>query len=169
MKSIGDLVKDQQVLTAEPGTKILDVVELMKERGIGAVPVVKDGELVGIFSERDLLTKVVSQCKDADEQTIEKITGMTVGEVMTKELVIANYADTCDECLKKMQLHGIRHLPVVAEGELIGIISIRDLLLCHLVVKEEELDLLNTFINFVPPSMSSVKEPTFREQTKNPT
>ncbi len=168
MKSIGDLVKDQQVVSAEPGMKILEVVELMKKRRIGAVPVVRNGELVGIFSERDLLTKVVSQCKDADEQTIEKITGMTVGEVMTKDLVIANYADTCDECLKKMQLHGIRHLPVVAEGQLIGVISIRDLLQCHLVIKEEELDLLNTFINFVPPSMSSVKETTLREQAKNP-
>ncbi len=160
MRCIGDLVKDQSVITAGPDMTVFEVIQRMRENKIGVVPVVQAGKVVGIFSERDLLVRVMSQ-PAVDTRHIR------LKNVMTHDPIVAEYGDSCEKCLTKMWENSIRHLPVLSDKKLVGIISIRDLLFRNLQVKQEELDLLNTFINFVPPSMSSEKKTALGEQAKN--
>jgi CBS domain-containing protein len=99
---------------------VRDAATRMTERNIGAVAVVDSGTLAGIFSERDIMRRVVAMGLSPDDTS--------VASVMTKDLVVADPHDPLDAALKKMHAIGSRHLPVVDDGKLVGMISIRDLL-----------------------------------------
>jgi len=92
----------------------------MVERNIGMVAVVEEGILAGVFSERDIMSRVVARGLDPDTTS--------VAAVMTKDIVVAEPDDNLDSALQKMHAIGSRHLPIVHDGKLVGMISIRDLL-----------------------------------------
>ena len=94
--------------------------ELIAQKHIGAAPVVVEGRLVGIFSERDLLVRVVAKQKDPR--------ATKVAEVVTRELIVAHTEGSYQACLQKMQAASCRHLPVLRNNQLAGIVSMRDLL-----------------------------------------
>src|SRR5262245_20592176 len=105
MKSIKAIVGERETVTVEVETMVADVARTMADHGIGAVPVVSDGRLAGIFSERDVLTRVVAAGRDP---------GTTrVGEVMSSGLVVAEAGETYDVCLGRMQQAHVRHLIVL--------------------------------------------------------
>jgi len=120
MKQIADLIEGQTLTVIESGWTVRHAAERMTERNIGAVAVVDAGTLAGIFSERDIMSRVVAKGL-APEET-------TVASVMTKHLVVAHPHEKVDAAIQKMQAIGSRHLPIVDEGKLVGMISIRDLL-----------------------------------------
>ncbi len=120
MKQIADLIEGQTLTVIEPGCTVRDAAERMTDRNIGAVAVVEAGTLAGIFSERDIMRRVVAAGLNPADTT--------VSSVMTRELVVAAPSDNLDAALQKMHAIGSRHLPVVDEGKLVGMISIRDLL-----------------------------------------
>lgn len=120
MKQIAELIEGQILTVIEPGWTVRSAAERMTERNIGAVAVVKNGALAGVFSERDIMSRVVAKGLDPD--------GTAVDSVMTRELVVADPGEKVDAALQKMHSIGSRHLPVVQNGKLIGMISIRDLL-----------------------------------------
>lgn len=120
MKQIAELIEGQTLTVIDPSSNVRDAARRMAERNIGAVAVVTDGTLAGIFSERDIMARVVAQGLDPDDTP--------VAIVMTKELVVAGPHDGVDSALQKMHAIGSRHLPVVDDGKLVGMISIRDLL-----------------------------------------
>lgn len=141
-KSIGNLVINRKLLVAKPGDSVLSVVKRLKAANFGAVPVVKDGLLVGIFTERDLLKRVVAAGKNTKTLAISK--------VMTKNPVTAIPRLTVIEGLEVMRQHKCRHLPIVDGGKLIGIVSQRDIITAILEMKEEEIDDLKQLLDLLP-------------------
>lgn len=120
MKQIAELIEGHPLILANSSDNVRDVARKMSERNIGAIAVLDSGKLVGIFSERDLMTRVVAPGLDPDDTP--------VSNVMTKSLVAAKPEEEIGSALQKMQSLGCRHLPVVDGGNLIGMLSLRDLL-----------------------------------------
>jgi CBS domain-containing protein len=111
--------KGNQVWSISPQSSVYQALELMAAKDIGAVLVVNEfGQLSGIFSERDYARKVI--LKGRASKTV------TVGELMTSKVIVVPPDTTLQECLQIMTEHKIRHLPVVEEGNLVGVITIGD-------------------------------------------
>jgi CBS domain-containing protein len=120
MKLIGEIIQGHPLFHAKSSDTVRNVARMMSDKNVGAVAILESGRLVGIFSERDLMKRVV-----ADGLNPEKT---AVGNVMTKELVVGHPKDDINDALQKMHSIGCRHLPVVDSGNLIGMLSLRDLL-----------------------------------------
>jgi CBS domain-containing protein len=130
MSQVYDLVKDRRVYTVNADNTVLEAARLMMEHSIGAVPVLRDGELVGIFSERDLMNRVVAAGRS---------TGTTqVGEVMTANPRSVSPQETIDNCLFLMREFGFRHVLICEGKQVKGLVSLRDILLRYLAQKEAQ-------------------------------
>ncbi len=112
------LARKQQVLAVTPASTVLDALRLMAERNVGAALVVESDRLVGIVTERDYARKVALKGKRSSDTP--------VSEVMTSPVISINPDWTADQCMVLMDEKHIRHLPVLDEGRLEGVISIRD-------------------------------------------
>ena len=123
---------------ASPQQVVSDIVSVMATQQIGAVPVVLDGRLVGIFSERDLVRRVCAMGRSPEKTA--------VGEVMTPNPVTAGPDEERLIAIAKMQKVGCRHLPVVAAGAIIDMLSMRDLLFVELEERQAEVDSLRRYI-----------------------
>lgn len=121
MASIRDIVarNGSHVHTIGQQTTILDAAQLMNEHRIGALVIVEDGQVIGMFTERDVLRRVVATQRDPAHTA--------VGEVMTREVACCSLDTTIAEARGAMKNRRIRHLPVVDDGKLQGMISIGDL------------------------------------------
>jgi CBS domain-containing protein len=106
------------VISVAPSTTVFEALQRMAERNIGAVLVMKDGRLAGIFSERDYARKVVLRGLSSKETP--------VGDLMTGKVITVPQSWTADQCMALMTQHHIRHLPVVEGDEVLGVISIGD-------------------------------------------
>ncbi len=111
--------KGSQVWSLTPDATVYDAIALMAEKGIGALPVVSEGRLAGILSERDYARKVILKGKSSNETLVR--------EIMTCEVISATPDHTVDECMRMMTNHRIRHLPVFEADDLVGMVSIGDL------------------------------------------
>ena len=120
MKQIFELIQREPVMVAQEST-ILETVALMKAEKIGAVLVTNNGDIAGIFTERDFLTKI-------DLQNPDNLKSQTVYTIMTKDLIKADHTEIYNDVIEKMIKNRIRHLPVFKEGAVIGIVSLRDLI-----------------------------------------
>ena len=136
MATIGSLVRDRPLFSVGQQTKVLEAARYMADKNVGALAVVDGTRLVGIFSERDVIKRVIA--KQLDPQSV------AVEEVMTRDLVVADVAESEDDCLRKMKAAGCRHLPVVSGDRLVGMISLRDLLQVGLIEREEKLEYLTS-------------------------
>jgi CBS domain-containing protein len=139
---ICDLIKDQDTYQAELGHTVLETVRVMVERNIGAVPVIHAGELVGIFSERDLMRRVVAEGRDPRATCL--------AEVMTEDPLAVGTTEDLETCMALMRRHGFRHLPVCHEGQLVGMVSLRDILLHDLNEKDDEVRMMRAYIHSTP-------------------
>jgi CBS domain-containing protein len=130
MSPIYELVKDRKVCSIEADSSVLEAARLMMEQRIGAVPVMRSGELVGIFSERDVMNRVVA---------VGRLPGTTkVSEVMTANPKAVDVGESIENCMYLMREFGFRHLPIVDGKELKGLVSSRDILLRYISLKEAE-------------------------------
>ena len=125
-----------------PETPVLETARYMSERNVGAVCVLDGTKLVGIISERDMMTRIVAGGRDP--------AGTTVREVMTRRPVVVQACEECRDCLKVMKKAGVRHLPVVEGDKLLGMVSLRDLLQADLDDKEQEIKLMHDYIHYAP-------------------
>jgi len=137
-----DLINTQETHLADPNQSVLDVARAMVERNIGAVPVVRDGLLVGIFSERDLMKRVVVEGRDPRTTRVE--------QVMTEDPLTVTPDESLETCMLLMRRHGFRHLPVCQGKELRGIVSLRDILLHDLNEKDHEVRMMRAYIQASP-------------------
>jgi CBS domain-containing protein len=117
----------------------------MSAHHIGALPVLDNDRLVGIFTERDVLTRIVAAGRNPDTTL--------VGEVMSTELVVADLTESYEVCLGRMQQAHVRHLLALHDGKLAGIVSLRDVMSADVDEKTEELTLLNAYVHYIPANM----------------
>ena len=116
-QTLRGLVARDKMVTATPQATALEVAGLMLAHGVGAVMVVENGALAGIFSQRDVVVRVVAQGRDARS--------VRVGEVMTLHPISVGPDVTFGHAMLLMQEHGVRHLPVVENGKPIGLVAAR--------------------------------------------
>lgn len=134
--------KGAGVLVANPETTVLDASELMNERGTGSVLIMQDGALVGIFTERDLMRRVVAVRRDPGTTTLR--------DVMTTALVTCTPDASLADCGALMSERRIRHLPVLdAGGTVTGVITTGDLLAQELREKDATIQHLESFVFYV--------------------
>jgi len=139
MAKIYDLIKDNQTHTITADQSVLEAAREMVTSNIGAVPVLRDGELVGIFSERDIMKRVVAAGLDPARTR--------VSEVMTADPLTVDIREGIEHCMVLMKQHGFRHLPVCDGKKLKGIVSLRDILLRDLTEKDEEVRMMRAYIH----------------------
>ncbi len=142
MCSIHELVKDQEMCVADVNDSVMHAASAMVERNIGAVPVLRDGKLAGVFSERDLMRRIVVEGRDPN--------ATKVGDVMTHDPLTVTRGDDLEHCLRLMREHGFRHLPICEGGRLLGFLSLRDMLLRDLSEKDDEVRLMRAYIHSTP-------------------
>ena len=138
MASIRDLISNRTIHYVQPGQTVFEAARYMVDRNVGAVPVLEETSLVGIFSERDIMRRVVTEGRDPLTTRI--------GEVMSTDLRTVGPGATSEEAMCMMQSHGVRHLPVCEGRTLVGFLSLRDLLRCHLDEKSGEADMMRAYI-----------------------
>jgi CBS domain-containing protein len=135
---ICDLVREQQTYRADINQTVLEIVQAMVARNIGAVPVVENGLLVGLFSERDLMKRVVAEGMDP-RTTI-------LADVMTREPLTVSPQQDIEICRALMKKHSFRHLPICEGAQLTGMVSLRDILLHDLDAKDDEVRMMRAYI-----------------------
>jgi len=120
MKTVRQVLqaKGSDVWGIRPDATVFEALKLMAEKNVGALPVVRQNELIGIFSERDYARKMILKGKQSKDTP--------VSEVMTSDPICVAPAKTIEECMNLMTANHIRHLPVREQDELLGIISIGD-------------------------------------------
>jgi len=121
VKKVRDIldVKGRQVWSIAPGASVFDALKLMAEKQVGALVVLEESKVVGIISERDYARKVILQGRSSPTTL--------VSEIMTTRVAYAQLQQNIDECMAVMTEKRIRHLPVMEEDMLVGVISIGDL------------------------------------------
>lgn len=124
MKTVAELLKLKgkhhgEVHTVSPEQMVIEAIKLMADKNIGAVPVVIDGKVVGIISERDYVRKMELKGRAS--------VGTAVSDIMTHDVKTVNSQATVDQCMNIMTDRRLRHLPVVDDGQLVGLLSIGDL------------------------------------------
>jgi CBS domain-containing protein len=117
---IGHSMKSEKLVTTASQASVFEVAELMLRHGVGAVLVVEGGSLIGIFTERDAVFRVLAAGRDAR--------AVRVGEVMTPQPVTVGPEASFGHAMLLMHERGFRHVPVVEDGRLVGIVSARDAL-----------------------------------------
>jgi CBS domain-containing protein len=138
MATIRDLLINRTIHYIQPQQTVLEAAKYMVDANIGAAPVLDDTTLVGIFSERDIMSKVVTQ--GLDPRTTR------IAEVMSTNLRTLAPGSSVDEAMVMMQTHGIRHLAVCEGSTLVGFLSLRDLLRHTLEEKSGEADMMRAYI-----------------------
>jgi signal-transduction protein with cAMP-binding, CBS, and nucleotidyltransferase domain len=146
MAHLKSLLAGKRLTYVSPDMTVTEVAEKMSRAGIGAVVILDaDEKLKGIFTERDLLNRVVGEGKDPG--------AIKVSEVMTTNVCVCNSDDSYEFCLAQMKQIGCRHMPIVEENKLLGILSMRDLLKHQVSVQESELKIMDSFYRYQPPNM----------------
>ena len=140
MKTVKRLLneKGSQVWSTTPETSIYNALRLMAEKDIGALPVLENGKLVGIFTERDYARKVILKDKTSRNTPVR--------QVMTGPVITVRPNQNMLECVSLMNKHHIRHLPVVEKDQLIGIVSIGDVLQEIISEQQDEIQRLETTV-----------------------
>jgi CBS domain-containing protein len=139
MSRVCDIVQNRPLYSVEGKHTVADVARRMAELHVGAILVLEEGALRGIFSERDLMKRVVLE-RLAPETT-------PVAQVMSTDLVTVDELASADEAMELMQANNCRHLPVVRGGRVVAFLSMRDLMNYQLAQKNDELHHMRAYIN----------------------
>jgi len=141
MRSVQDILdsKGSDVWSVKPDDIIFDAIKLMADKGIGALLVMEDDKLVGIVTERDYARKVVLEGKSSREARIH--------EVMTSKILCVSPERTIDECMALMTDKRIRHLPVLDHKQVVGFVSIGDLVKAVISEQKILIDQLQNYIS----------------------
>ena len=140
MRSVRQLLesKPSEVFSIGPDAPVIDAIRLMAEKRVGAVLVCDNGRLVGILSERDYARKIVLQGRSSSDTPVRAI--------MTSDVISVGLGDTADHCMQLVTQRRIRHLPVVQGDEVLGVVSIGDLVKAVIEDQRLELDQLQRYI-----------------------
>ena len=140
MRTVRQLLeaKAPEVFAIGPDAPVIDAIRLMAEKCIGAVLVIQDGRLAGILSERDYARKIVLQGRSSATTPVRAI--------MTSDVVTIGLDETTDRCMQLVTDRRSRHLPVTSNGQVLGVVSIGDLVKAVIEDQQLELDQLQRYI-----------------------
>ena len=130
--------KGKEVWSVDVEEPVLEAIQIMADRQIGALPVTRNGELAGIISERDYARKVILLGRSSAETQ--------VWEIMSSPVITVSPNEDVRQCMQLMTEKRIRHLPVVADGQMIGVISIGDLVRAVIEEQDQTIEQLERFI-----------------------
>jgi len=130
--------KRGEIWSIRPEQLVFDALTLMAEKEIGALLVISDGEICGILSERDYARKVLLKGRSSRDTPVR--------DIMTRDVVFTHPGETIESCMKLMTNKRIRHLPVKEDDQLIGMVSIGDLVKAIISEQKETIELLETYI-----------------------
>lgn len=139
MSRVRDIVHDKELFYVEENDTVAGAARRMEELQCGAILVLRNGELRGVFSERDLMRRVVLEHRDP-ETTL-------VGAVMSTNVKSIDEMASLEEAMQAMTSHGCRHLPVLRDGRVTSFLSMRDLMHFELAVKTEEITHMRAYIH----------------------
>ena len=140
MRSVRQLLeaKAPEVYSIGPDAPVIDAIRLMSEKRIGAVVVMDHGRLIGILSERDYARKIVLQGRSSADTPVR--------EIMTGDVISVGLGDTAEHCMQLVTDQRIRHLPVLQGDQLVGVVSIGDLVKAVIEDQKVEIDHLQGYI-----------------------
>ena len=149
MKKIRDIMRYGFLFTVQRNATVAEAVRVMTTHNVGIVTVLDGDKLAGVFSERDVVRRVVNAGLDPARTAI--------GDVMTTDLVVADADEDYQSAMRKMDQANIRHLLVVSEGRILSMISIRDLMRVEIQDKGEEIRYLHEYLYQVPPDIARMR------------
>mgnify|MGYP001344799661 CR=1 FL=1 len=141
MRTAMDILREKGggVYCTTPTSRVIDAIHMMNRHKIGALVVMSEDQVVGIFTERDVLCRVVGEGHNPAD--------VIVGDVMTRDVAVCRPSAELDEISAVMQQQRVRHLPVVDEnGHLHGLISIGDVNACHASEQQQQIHYLSDYI-----------------------
>jgi CBS domain-containing protein len=130
--------KGREIWSIDPDQTVYDAIAMMADKGIGALLIISEGKLVGVFSERDYARKIILQGRSSKSTRVR--------EIMTGDPVTVTADHTVDECMRIITHHRVRHLPVMDGDKLLGVISIGDLVNAIIASQAQTIDHLHTYI-----------------------
>jgi CBS domain-containing protein len=138
--SVGAILarKGSAVWSIAPNATVFDAIELMADKNVGALPVLENGRLLGIVSERDYTRKVILKGKSSKDTSVR--------DIMTPKPITADPGDSVSECMRVMTDKRIRHLPVLEEDKVVGMVSIGDLVKRVISAQTATIENLDTYI-----------------------
>jgi CBS domain-containing protein len=141
MNTVSQLLqgKGSNVWSVTPDSSVFEALKLMADKNVGALLVMNDGKLRGILSERDYARKVILLGKSSHE--------LAVREIMSDKVVCVGPQQTVDECMALMNSKRIRHLPVLANGQVMGVLSIGDLVNAIIALQQQTIQQLESYIH----------------------
>jgi CBS domain-containing protein len=142
MKTLREIMRPEFLFVVQRGATVKDAVQVMTANNVGIVLVLEGERLVGVFSERDVVRRVVDRGLDPARTP--------VGDVMTTQLVVGDPDEDYQSAIRKMDQANIRHLLVVKDAEILSMISIRDLIRVDMQDKGEEIRYLREYLYQVP-------------------
>jgi CBS domain-containing protein len=134
--------KGAQVWTVSPDTMVFDAIQLMSDKNIGALLVTEHGRLVGVMSERDYTRKIALKGKSSKQTPVR--------EIITGKVVSVSPAYTVEDCMRLMTDHRVRHLPVLSDDKIVGVVSIGDLVNWIISAQTTTIHQLQTYITGYP-------------------
>lgn len=138
MKTIREIMRPSFLFRIERTATVAEAVRIMSDNNVGIVAVVEGGALVGVLSERDVVQRVVARAFDTHTTLVE--------DVMTSDVILGDEREDCRLAMLKMDRANIRHLPIVSDGHLVSMLSVRDLLRAELDEAGIELEYLRAYL-----------------------
>ena len=138
MARVCNIVRSRELYSAREDQPVAEVARKMAELQIGAILILDGEQLRGVFSERDLMKRVVLEGRDP--------AGTPVGQVMTRDVAAIDELASAEDAMELMRTHNCRHLPVMRGSRVVNFLSMRDLMNYELARKTEELDLMQAYI-----------------------
>ena len=146
MKKLRDIMREGFLFAVRKDATVAEAARTMTEKNVGIVVVLENERLIGVFSERDAVQRVIDKGLDP--------AATPVGEVMTTELVVADEDDDYQTAMRTMDRANIRHLPVVRKTQVVSMLSIRDLMRIDMQRMDAELRFLSEYLYTVPPDVA---------------
>ena len=145
MKKLREIMREGFLFAVRKDATVAEAARTMTEKNVGIVVVLEDDRLVGVFSERDAVRRVIDRSLDPERTPVE--------HVMTRDLVMADEDEDYQTAMRTMDQANIRHLPVVRRDQVVSMLSIRDLMRVDMERMGEELRLMNEYLYTVPPEV----------------
>ena len=147
MKRLSDIMREGFLFAVRKNATVAEAARTMAEKNVGIVVVLEEDRLVGVFSERDVVRRVIDKRLDPQQTLVE--------QVMTTDLVVADETEDYQTAMRTMDQANIRHLPVVRGNQVVSMLSIRDLMRVDMQRMDEELRFLHEYLYTVPPDVAA--------------